>query len=122
MLQHSLANKLKLEWRPIMMMMESAPGLVIPEDASEINAAFLADSYKRGLEHVKTRASYIWSLQKSNINNWSIGEWCKHIKHSHILKHGSDEDKAHLPPATRYNQRHSHPRKRKTPDDSSSDT
>ena len=122
MLQQSLANKLKLEWRPIMIMMEGAPGLVIPDDASEINSAFLTDSYKRGLEHVKSRASYIWSLQKSNINGWSIGEWCKHIKRSHILKHGNDEDKAHLAAATRHNQPHSHQRKRKTPHESSSDT
>jgi hypothetical protein len=122
MLEPQLANKLKLEWRPILRMMECTPGLVIPSDASQITAEIVSNSYKRGLEHIKSQASYIWSLPKSNISNWSIGEWCKHTKRSHIMKYGTDEDKAKLAAPTRYNQPHSHPRKRKMHPESSTET
>jgi hypothetical protein len=92
--------------------MEEAPDLKIPAATNLLSPEFIQESFDKGTAYLKSRASYIWALKTSKIEAWSIGEWCKHVKYSAIMKNGTDGDKARLPVATRYNQAHSRPRKR----------
>jgi hypothetical protein len=92
--------------------MEEAPDLTIPTDMSIITPEFIQESFNKGTAHLKSRASYIWSLTNSNIEAWSLGEWSKHVKFSSIKKNGTANDKERLPAPTRYNEPHSNARKR----------
>jgi hypothetical protein len=93
--------------------MEEAPDLTIPTDMTMLSPDFIQDSFNKGTAHLKSRASYIWSLRNSKIEAWSLGEWSKHVKYSSIKKNGTTSDKEKLPAATRHNEPHTHPRKRR---------
>jgi hypothetical protein len=112
-LPEALRKKFQLEWKPIFAMMEEAPGLMIPAGMSPLSPEFIQESFDKGTAYLKSRASYIWALRKSKIEAWSIGEWSKHVKYSAIMKNGMESDKAKLPAATRYNEAHRRPRKRR---------
>ena len=104
----ALKKTFELEWKPIFSIMEEAPDLKIPAAAMNLlTPAFIQESFDKGTAHLKSRASYIWALKTSKIKSWSIGEWCKHVKYSAIIKNGTDSDKAKLPVVSRYNQAHS---------------
>jgi hypothetical protein len=77
----ALKKKFELEWKPIFAMMEEAPDLTIPAGISMLSPEFIQESFIKGTAYLKSRASYIWALKKSKVDAWSIGEWCKHIKH-----------------------------------------
>jgi hypothetical protein len=112
-LPEALRKKFQLEWKPIFAMMEEAPDLMIPAGMSPLSPEFIQESFDKGTAYLKSRASYIWALRKSKIEAWSIGEWSKHVKYSAIMKNGMESDKAKLPAATRYNEAHRRPRKRR---------
>jgi len=112
-LPEALTKNLQLEWKPIFAMMEEAPDLMIPAGMSPLSPEFIQESFDKGTAYLKSRASYIWALRKSKIEAWSIGEWSKHVKYSAIMKNGIESDKAKLPAATRYNEAHRRPRKRR---------
>jgi hypothetical protein len=86
-----------LHWRPIFELMEACPGLNLAD----------ADSFERGLEFLKTRVQYVFAKQKSNPIAWELSTWSKAVRHSTILKEGTESDKSHLPPPTRYNKQRS---------------
>ena len=84
---------------------EEAPDLTIPTDTRMLSPEFIRESFNKGTAHLKSRASYIWSLRNSKIEAWSLGEWSKHVKYSSIKTNG-------LQAATRYHEPHTKPRKR----------
>ena len=49
--------------------------------------------------------SYIWKNAKDDgqMSKYSIGTWSRKMARSKILKWGTEEDKAKLPPSTAYN-------------------
>jgi hypothetical protein len=75
------------------------------------SAEFIRESFDKGTAYLKSRASDIWTLKKSKVEAWSIGEWSKHVKYLAILKNGVESDKEKLPAATRYSETHRRPRK-----------
>ena len=68
----------------------------IPENDSDINATFIAESFRMGLDHLKTRVQYVFSKTRANPLSWTLSTWSKHVRPSHIRKHGTDADKALL--------------------------
>jgi hypothetical protein len=75
---------------------------------SPLSPEFIRESFDKGMT-----ANYIWALRKSKIEDWSIGEWSKHVKYSAIMNNGMESDKAKLPVVTRYSEAHRQPRKRR---------
>ena len=84
--------------------MENAPGIEIARGRS-LSDTQVKEFYCKGLEHVKTKASYIWEKQELP-EKWSLSNWSKLVKHSNIEKWGYDDVKAALGPQTKQNQPH----------------
>lgn len=93
-------------WRPIFEMMEAADGLDIPTSDSDITTSFIEESFERGTEHVKSRASYIFQDDKKKYSEWMVSVWSLRVKYHSILKFGTDEDKSKLPQAGKFNKPH----------------
>jgi len=110
MLPTSVSIPFKNCWRPILQLMESAPGIDITRGMT-MTDELISSYYQIGLNHVKSKASYIWEKMTSH-ESWSISSWSKHIKHSSIEKWGSENDKAARPPATYRNRPHATKRAR----------
>ena len=90
-------RKLVTSWRPLFCMMEK--GLEkkeydIPTDVTLITDDMITESYRVGMDYVKTVASYIW-IKKNQIviDSYAIGYWCKMVGAAEIKKNGSDSDK-----------------------------
>jgi hypothetical protein len=121
-----LGNKFKLEWRPVLQMMEGAPGMVnwnemdpkVVRDMMD-DGTTLKRYYELGLDHVKTKASYIWQLPKCHrmrngpVEDWCLSTWSRHIQYSNILKNGTEADKKALGAPTKFNRTHSVTRKKR---------
>jgi hypothetical protein len=75
-------------------MMEEASDINIPNDPSTINAAVIQETLEKVRAHVKRRVSYVFNKRKAKPEVWKVGTWSKHMAHSEILKHGTEEDKA----------------------------
>ena len=99
-----LQDEFKLNWKPIFSKMMEAPGLNIPDDIDE---TFVTSSYALATEYLKSHFSYIFKSTDGLINSYTIGTWSHKIKRSSVLKNGTAEDIAKLPPETAYNKEHS---------------
>lgn len=69
--------------------------------------AFVTSSYALATEYLKSHFSYIFKSTDGLINSYTIGTWSHKIKRSSVLKNGTAEDIAKLPPETAYNKEHS---------------
>jgi hypothetical protein len=56
-LSEALKKKFLLEWKPVFAMMGEAPNLTIPEGTSPLDPKFIQESFDKGTEYLKTRAS-----------------------------------------------------------------
>jgi hypothetical protein len=54
------------------------------------------NSFDRGMEYLKTRVQYVFEKSKANPTQWELSTWSKHVRHSSIVKHGKESDKAAL--------------------------
>ena len=56
-------------------------------------------------EYLKSTVSYIWKKAKDEgqLSKYSIGTWSRKVARSEIMKWGTEEDKAKLPPSMTYN-------------------
>ena len=77
-------------------MMEAAPGIEIRETG--IDSRYLHTSFDAPKEYLKTRVSYVYENECLHLEQWGISTWSKKVQHSLILKDGTEEDKANLPP------------------------
>lgn len=97
-----LVNELDTKWKPIFRKMMEAPGLVIP---AEVDEDFVQSSFCAATNYIKSTVSYIWirAKDKGQISKYTIGTWSRKVACSEILKHGTAEDKARLPPSSARN-------------------
>ena len=71
----------------------------------------MKSSYAIATEHLKSTFSYIFSRPQAGlVANYTIGTWSKKVQRAQVMKHGTEEDKAKLPPPSNYN--HEHKQKR----------
>ena len=98
--QNAVARrKLIAGWRPIFMLMEKGLAeakVQIPNDIESISEEFLESTYKTGMAHVKSRASYIWETQDVIVDAYSIATWSKMIGGGEVRKRGLESDKTLL--------------------------
>ena len=99
LLPKKVANKLKLEWRPILSHMTSAKNLPnLSQDS--ISADFINSTFSVATEHLRTNVcSYVWEKCKKR-ESWKVGTWSKRVNYQEILKLGTEEDIANLPEGT----------------------
>jgi hypothetical protein len=94
------ARQLVTAWRPLFFMMEQGlvdAGISIPSDVAQISDGFLDDTYVKGVQYVKSRASYIWDMQTTSaVESLSISYWSKLVSPSEIKKRGNESDKSKL--------------------------
>ena len=104
LLPKNIANKLKVEWRPILNYMESAPNL--PDlNEENISSQFIESSFLTATEYLKSNVcSYVWQKHKKH-ESWKVSTWSKRVNYQVILKEGTEEDIKNLPPETRKNKK-----------------
>ena len=83
-------------------MMEAAPGIVIGETG--IDSHYLRSSFDAANEYLKTRVSYVFENEHLHPERWGISTWSN--QHSSILKDGTEQDNANLPPESNCNKLH----------------
>ena len=105
LLPKQIANTFKLHWRPVFKLMEE--GINVPGDTETLDAATINNLYESATEFLKTRVQYVFRNPRLHHRTWTISTWSKHVKRSHILQHGTQEDRVNLPEATRFNRSHS---------------
>jgi hypothetical protein len=86
--------------------MEEGVTSLLPRSVKEIGPALVQKTYEEGFAHIKSRASYIWELEKSSPDCWAVSTWSKMTKRSAIEKAGTASDKKRLPEATMRNRSH----------------
>jgi hypothetical protein len=103
----SQRNIYKNEWKPIFSKMMEAPGLCVPKNTDDITDDILSESYKIATTYLKSSFEYIFlNKPEGATDSYTIGTWSFKIKVSEVQKHGTDNDKAKLPPRTASNQQH----------------
>jgi hypothetical protein len=75
-----------LHWRPIFNLMDAYPRLHRDDP----------NSFDHGMEYLKIRVQYVFGKSKANPTQWEQSTWPKHVRHSSIVKHGTESDKAAL--------------------------
>jgi hypothetical protein len=101
MLPDEIKKNLRLHWRPIFSMMEAAPGIKIRETG--IDSDYLHTSFHAAREYLKTRVRYAFENENWHPERWGISTWSRKVQRSSILKHGTEQDKANLPPESNHN-------------------
>lgn len=111
-----LPKKTKLEytlhWRPILSFLQEAPGLRIPA-LPLVDDDFIESSWALVFEYLKTRVTYVFANERLNPNSWVVSYWSKKISRSSILKYGTEEDIARLPPSNNHRSRPCQQRERR---------
>ena len=94
-----MANKLKLEWRPILSHTSSAKNLPnLSQDS--ISEDFINSTFSIATEHLRTNVcSYVWEKYKKR-ESWKVSTWLKRVNYQEILKLGTEEDIGNLPEGT----------------------
>ena len=98
MLPKNVKLEFTLHWRPILSLLQEAPGLVIPR-LSLVDDEFIESSFSLVYEYLKTRVSYIFQNERLQHINWAVSYWSKKVSRSSILKDGTEEDIGRLPPS-----------------------
>lgn len=100
------------QWKAVCSVMERAPGLDLPDDTSQLKEDDIMTTFLIAMGYLKETFSYIFKdggrvgEQEERTKTWAIGTWAKKLSRSEVMKHGSAEDRAKLPPATIRNQQH----------------
>ena len=107
MLPKAVQTKFKTEWQPILRKMQQGAGIPLPSNGDLINADVIDRTFISSTNHLKANVcSFLWERDNSVIENWSVASWSCYTQRSYIIKHGTENDKANLPIATRYNKPH----------------
>ena len=86
----ALANKLMNEIRPVMIVMEKAPGVDLSSQ-SEFNDSEINTMFGLGIQYIESTVSYIF--KSSKWVSWNVSYFCKKLKYTSIMKHGTPKDK-----------------------------
>jgi hypothetical protein len=99
-----LVKDLDTKWKPIFRKMAEAPGFQYPQDAVE--ETFVRSSFDLCIVHLKSVVGYVWAKARNEkvVDGYTIGTWSRKVARSEIEKHGTPQDIANLPDATRRNQ------------------
>ena len=90
-------------------MVQAALGIEIQETG--IDSHYLCTSFDAAKEYLKTCVSYAFENEHLHLEQWGILAWLKKVQHSLILKDGTEQDNANLPPELNCNklpQQHGH--------------
>ena len=98
-----LQERYRYEWQPIFREMMKTPGLVIPKDVRDVDDAFVERSYASATAFLRDKYSFIFAGPDGSTENLLIGTWSKKVRWSYVVKHGTPEDIAKLPPPTARN-------------------
>jgi hypothetical protein len=94
------------QWEPIMNIMAAA------NDNLDVDPNNFDEAYTSAFKYLKEqRLSYVFQKQRARPAEWAISTWAKHAKASMIRKYGTETDKSHLAPMSRFNK----PRQFKSP-------
>ncbi len=90
--------------------MEQVLGIEIHEMG--IDAEYIINTYNAGLEFSKTQMGYVFESETIHPRMWGVLTWLRKVSQSEIKKHGTEKDKANLPPKMYHNTtslvRHTH--------------
>ena len=87
--------------------MMEAPGLHVPKNIDNITDDIVCESYEIATAYLKSAFENIFlNTPEGATDSYTIGTWSFKIKVSEVQKHGTDNDKAKLPPRTASNQQH----------------
>ena len=94
-------RKLVTAWRPLFCVMEKGLDIANVSVSNDINAItedIIAETYRIGMDHVRSVASYIWEKEGSGsgIETHSIGYWSKMVGAAAVKWYGNDADKLRL--------------------------
>jgi hypothetical protein len=95
----------KVCWQPIFKTMEECPDLNIPVNQEALTPVLIDELYNKATDYLKTRAGYVWQLERVNSDEWAVSTWSRHVTRALILANGTALDIANLPPETAYNKR-----------------
>ena len=111
-LPKKVGDRYKLHWSRIFKMMEEA----VDPDLTP-STEHLKETFALGMTHLSsTRLTYVFDKDANRKPmNWSVSTWCKHAARSFIEKHGTNQDKEHLPPLNFRNNARKQPAKRNRP-------
>jgi len=104
-----------LHWRPIFELLEKTPDLTIIEDPTSIDADYLQDSFEKAKRYLQTRVEYVFLKPRAKPLTWEVSTWSKHVSKSFIMRHGTENDKAHFPPGEQGFRTRRESQKRKKP-------
>ena len=88
-------------------MIEKAPDLNLDCDI-DITDQFVNESFKFGIDYIKTRVEYIFTVRKWT--SYTVGAFCKKLKHNVLMKEGSNADKRRSEEIISHHNRHRHRR------------
>ena len=95
-----VANKLKIEWRPVLAHMQSAIDLSNLKQ-EDISSEYINSTFATAKEHLKLNVcSYVWHRYKKN-ESWKISTWSKRVSYKVIKSEGTKNDIINLPAATK---------------------
>ena len=99
LLPRKVANKLKIEWRPVLAHIQSAVDLSNLKQ-EDISSEYINSTFATATEHLKLNVcSYVWQKYKKN-ESWKISTWSKRVSYQVIKSGGTENDIINLPVAT----------------------
>ena len=101
-----LRTVFKTQWTPIFRVMEKAPGLNLPAKLEDIDETVVERTFVVATEYLRGQYEYIFEAPAGLVSSYTIGTWCAKIKPSNVRKHGTESDKAKLPPQRGRHKRH----------------
>ena len=83
----------------------------------DMTTHIIESTYEQGMNHLRTRVSFIFDNPKLHHVSWEISTWSKKVARSEILKHGTEQDISNLPEASNNTRRQPAKRNRPVLDD-----
>ena len=81
---------MKNDYIPFTKIMKKVPDFHIDSDTDITNAS-VNNSFIIGITSIKARVEYIF--QNPKLTSYTVATFCKKMKHSVIMKHGTNADK-----------------------------
>lgn len=98
-----LQDDYRLKWNSFFKHLENSNIVVPSGNTRDLPQATLDGIYSQLIILLKSRYSYCFTKVPDCATVWSIGTWAIKMTRSEVMKHGTDSDKALLPPATNKN-------------------
>ena len=89
-------NCFKLYYLQLFRFIETCPTLILRVPSSEMTAVEFQESFNVVMQFLRERVSYVFA--RADIRELRLGSWTKYVQRSQIAKHGTEQDKALMPP------------------------